>query len=267
MKRMTIEEIREVELQTLIEIDQFCKNNNLRYILSYGTLIGAIRHNGFIPWDDDIDIAMPREDYDFFVRNYSSKNSKIISCETDNKYVFSFAKVYNTETLKKEKMNYRGMEAIGIDVDVFPVDYYYSESYPTSILKKWKHLKNRWTLNVISKNAQNSFFKKIVVLFLNVAFRANMNKLSKKINELVQEKNNGLTPIGFLTGSCVDVELLTYNLSLFDNITNHSFEKHMFCVPSCYDYFLRRIYGDYMELPPESERETHHNFEAYWLEK
>ena len=107
MKPITdISEIRAIQLDIMQDIHDFCEQNSIRYFLCAGTLIGAIRHNGYIPWDDDIDIMMPRPDYDRFMDIYNSKGGyyKFIDHKINNKYALPFGKVYDDRTILDEMM-------------------------------------------------------------------------------------------------------------------------------------------------------------------
>ena len=101
MQKIEIDELKKIQLQILDDVVAFCDKEDLTYFLAYGTLIGAIRHNGYIPWDDDIDLVMPRDDYDYFLRHYneSTKRYKVLDYEVDPKYLYPFGKVIDTETL------------------------------------------------------------------------------------------------------------------------------------------------------------------------
>lgn len=124
LRELTVEEHKKIALDILIEIAKFCDENKISYYLAYGTLVGAVRHKGFIPWDDDIDIQMPRNDYEKFVRRFNAghKHLQVVS-PTDNAAKHTFAKVIDTRTVKVENgINYKDNEYLGIDVDVFPLD-------------------------------------------------------------------------------------------------------------------------------------------------
>ena len=124
MKRISFEEAKRVELDILLHVAKFCDEHGLRYFLAYGTLIGAVRHKGFIPWDDDIDIQMPREDYEKLLELYPKEN-------TDEKYFLlapemkgahhPYAKIIDTRTVKKE-LGAKKNNPLGVDIDVFPLD-------------------------------------------------------------------------------------------------------------------------------------------------
>ena len=100
MRKLSIEEAKQSELDILAFIDSFCKKNNIDYFINYGTLIGAIRHKGFIPWDDDIDISMTRENYERFIQLFKREQSKykILTLETDERYYNNFIKVVDSTT-------------------------------------------------------------------------------------------------------------------------------------------------------------------------
>ena len=125
MRELTCDEAKKFELDILLEIDSFCKKNNLRYFLAYGTLIGAIRHKGFIPWDDDIDIGMMRKDYDLFIKYASEElDSKYyLDCyETNKNCYLPFAKVRKNNTIFDEEENHHLNNHKGIYVDVIPIE-------------------------------------------------------------------------------------------------------------------------------------------------
>ena len=122
MKQLTLQEIQAQSLEILQTVHDFCLAHDIRYSLAYGTLIGAIRHKGFIPWDDDIDIIMPRPDYDRFCRTFRAPGLGLL-WEEDKNYYLSFCRVFDTEktwcrSLLPVGKDYKG----GVWIDVFPAD-------------------------------------------------------------------------------------------------------------------------------------------------
>lgn len=124
MKLITKQELRDVQINILDAIDSFCIGKNITYWLCGGTLLGAVRHKGYIPWDDDIDIMMPRTDYERFIVEFKGFDYlKVISHNTDESYPFAFATVNDTRTWKKEtRLRKKYAKNICVNVDVFPID-------------------------------------------------------------------------------------------------------------------------------------------------
>jgi lipopolysaccharide cholinephosphotransferase len=124
MRKITdIKELREIQMGILDDVHRFCEEQGLRYSLSSGTLIGAVRHQGYIPWDDDIDIYMLRSDYERFLKSYHDQNGhyRVLNPKKEDHYYYTFAKVVDQRTKMVEKET-EGYE-IGVYIDVFPVDY------------------------------------------------------------------------------------------------------------------------------------------------
>ena len=124
MKEIGIEELKRIQIGILKHLDAFCNENNLKYFMCGGTLLGAVRHKGFIPWDDDIDIMMKREDYDKLIELYpknDNSNFKLFSYELDKSFPYPFAKMDDFRTIFEEEIN--DSYKIGVNIDIFPIDY------------------------------------------------------------------------------------------------------------------------------------------------
>ena len=133
---ITQEECRRLQVSMLKEIDSFCRTNAISYFLAFGTLLGAIRHRGFIPWDDDVDIMMPRKDYEKFMILFPSKGRiRFLTAQNTENYPYAFGKVIDTHTIKIEPLRSK-YQVIGLDVDVFPIDNYPEDFEET---KRWCH--------------------------------------------------------------------------------------------------------------------------------
>ena len=137
-KDISVEELKMIQLKILDSIDDFCKKNGMQYFLFSGTLIGAVRHKGYIPWDDDVDICMKRKDYDRFFSEFNQQRRdtlKSISAETEKNYYLASGKVIDTATVIEEENNCA--MPIGVYVDIFPMDNLPSDD------KKLKKLNHR----------------------------------------------------------------------------------------------------------------------------
>jgi lipopolysaccharide cholinephosphotransferase len=153
MQQMTFNEMRTVQFNILCAVDKFCNENNLRYTLLGGTLLGAVRHQGFIPWDDDIDIAMPRPDYEKFVRTFNKTESFLV-CESwiNKKYwYFGFAKIGDKRTLLEQR---DCKIKLFVNIDLFPVDGFYDD---IDIIKN--HMIVVWICKVIFRANTQFFFQ------------------------------------------------------------------------------------------------------------
>lgn len=266
MKKLNKEEILEFQLSILKEIDAFCKDNKITYFLSGGTLLGAVRHEGYIPWDDDIDLMMSRKDYDRFIREFKSKNLKIYSLETDLDCRFPFMKVYDKRTLVAEDSLRDKME-YGISVDMFPLDFAgndinqikrqvaHSQFYQRLLKLKLASINERWNL----------LEKVLIAVGKTLLLPVKFSWFCEKINKIAKQKTNieskymGCMVWGYGMGEILDS-------SSFSTSTTLIFEKLVFPVPIGYYQYLESMYGDYMQLPPKEKQKSKHDYDAYLVE-
>lgn len=263
--KLNIDEIKKIEIDILKRVDEYCKVNELEYCLAYGTLLGAVRHNGFIPWDDDIDIFMPRKSYECFLKLFNLENDRYRVIHVDNtaNYPYPFAKVIDTYTYLNEK-RFVPYE-LGVYIDIFPLDFVgdsleQSKRLNRSIEKRRKLLKIK-TLNL----KYYTGLKKIVLIVLKLVtspFKSfflikKIDKLSKKYSEKRTKYIASMVALNYGTREIFETEL-------FDEYTKIPFENVKFNVPLEYEKILKLIYGDYMILPALEDRVAHHPFEAGW---
>lgn len=251
-EKLNLKERQNISLGILIDVDRFCRANNITYFMGCGTLLGAVRHKGFIPWDDDIDILMFRDDFNRFLDIYKS-DKYALSKPLDGR--FCIAKVYDKNTVEYEAgIDYSKREPLGVDIDIFPLDGIKNDQ---AIIDK--QYKRECFLEMLLRLANQKLFlrknplKCINRLVPRLIGRRNIVKLiiknqtRYKIEEedyvvRMKRSTNGFT--GALPKSIyTPVEL--------------SFEGHLFLAPEGYDEWLKAFFGDYMKLPPAEKQKPH----------
>lgn len=261
-KNINIEELKSLQLQILDDIHTFCIKHKLRYFLAYGTLIGALRHQGYIPWDDDIDIMMPRPDYDKFIELYNQKDSpfRIVCLENNNDYDLPFGKVHDSRTLMVESM-YNSKPTYGVYIDLFPLDGY---SDAKTVLKA-QRLRNILNVKKAKLGKGRGFIKDCAIFFAKIMLiGTSVRKILLKMNKLARkEKYETADRVGYIT--CLGRgESNIFPKKYFSNTILSAFEGREYCIPSNSHEILTSIYGDYMQVPNEEERISTHTFKAWW---
>ena len=261
MRQITdIKELRDIQMGILDDVHRFCEAHGLRYSLSSGTLIGAVRHQGYIPWDDDIDIYMMRSDYERFLMTYQNQQGhyRVLDPKKESHYYYTFAKVVDTRTkmVEKETEGYK----IGVYIDVFPVDYVTNDMKKRERIFRQKKLLYKIRRCKIS---QSNPLKSRLAYWCYRHLPVTVGMLDMMIEYLiVKRKPTGtvchMTEAGPLTPKGC------FPAADMKKMMDMKFENRVYKVMIGYDDYLYRTYGDYMKLPPEDQRTTH-QFEAYWL--
>lgn len=265
MRELTTEELKRTEVEILIAIREFCEKRGIKYFLCGGTLLGAVRHKGFIPWDDDIDIGMLREDYDILVNEFPSDGRyKVITYKNNNEYRHPFAKVIDTKTVHKETL-VRSTEGMGVFVDIFPFEGLGdSMEEAKAIVKKVRHnyhYGNFCQYFYYPPKSIKKIAKNIVILFSFMTRKLYFGSAEKLC---LKHPFKDSKFAGCPWGQYAEREILPKEA--FADVIDISFENGTFSAPVGYDAYLKSLYRDYMQLPPEDKRVTHHSFKAYWKE-
>ena len=264
-KKLESEEIKRIQVSILDEFVGFCKEYNLRYFIMFGTLLGAVRHKGFIPWDDDIDVVMPRKDYDRFISEYYSiDNTYVLNCpERNEDYPYTSAKLYDSRTEVKE---YRILPyKIGVNIDIFPLD-----DVGSDVVRLRKFI---FYLKIVGKLADilaydNSYprkaWKRVAIAGFKLIFnKIDLNTLLKTIIKSTKKLYQSDSKFCATYVAAWAGWKQTFKKEWFGNESAIEFEGKEYMAPMQYDKVLRHLYGDYMQLPPKSEQVTHHTFDAW----
>ena len=257
MAKQTIssEELKEIQIQILQSITDYCEKNDLRYFLAYGSLIGAVRHKGFIPWDDDLDIMMPRPDFEKFCAQYKDNYYEILSPKTDDKCFINFAKVHDIRTRYQE--SYSKENNYGIFVDIFPIDGYIDNNQKWKCYILYKLIQYKTSVWNHSNTLIKNLFLYIIKFFLlPIKTRSFVHQLISESKRLKYE----------------DAELVYYftekfaplRKSIFEEYIYANFENRKYRIPKDFDALLKIQYGDYMKLPPEKNRVNVHQAKIWW---
>lgn len=269
MQKLTaqqIQKLKEVELDILKAFVDVCEKLHLRYYLLGGTLLGAVRHRGFIPWDDDIDVGMPREDYERFIKEGQAlfpPHLFIQDVSTDPEWCFNFVKIRNSDTafveLSTKNMNINH----GVFLDVFPLDFYPKGKLRGAFLnfKKdimWCRICDRLYL----PDSKTAFIK--LLIFLSKIIYPSFKKTVIKRDRLFRSVESSDRVANF-SGAWGKKEIVPKEW--YGDGVLLEFEGLSVRAPSEYDKWLTQVYGDYMTLPPEEKRIGHHYTETVDFEK
>ena len=266
MEEIKEEEMKKVQLDILIEVDRFCKENNIRYAIAYGTLIGAIRHHGFIPWDDDIDLLMLRKDYNRFIQTFNQNNDgpfRVLHQSLDAKFPYEFAKV--------EDCRYRLIENLattyemGIAIDIFVLDDIGDD--PKNVQRVIN--KNRYYKHALCVKGMNEKDRPLIErigikclksLYLNLSVEDCVYNLNK--NALAYTTSEDSEYVANLAQRW-NKPSHYFPKAWFEDMVEVEFEGLKFPAPRRYHDILTIKYGDYMQLPPVKEQVAKHDFIAY----
>ena len=260
-----IDDIKKMLVNILNAFSQLCESHGLTYFLSGGTLLGAVRHEGFIPWDDDIDVFMPREDYEKLLQiendRYPEEYS-IFSYRNDRSHIYPFAKMYDNRTYLKEMRHIHNKNS-GVFIDIFPIDGVSSRGLFLQQLKKirvYRQLvKLAGTSIYRSRKSLLTFPRLFAVLCCKMI---GLRFFLKRIDRIARcstadQPYNAVKVWGY-------GEKEIFDSSVFSDTALLKFEGNQYRVPAEYDTYLKGLYGDYMKLPPEEDRVHRHEYDVFW---
>lgn len=259
MSTEAIRHCQDMSFEVLLEFDRVCRELGLRYYLTAGTLLGAVRHKGFIPWDDDIDVAMPREDYDKLARlapGAVSPEYVYQEYRTEPNFPYYFAKLRKRGTRVEEPI-LRAIEMEqGYYIDIFPLDRCPNGDGPATLLFKGVELLDCAVLARVSSEFVCGYQKLYMRFLWNVLRRLPngwLFALREGLRKLLGGSGQRLCTVGGHHGYPRE----TYRAEWFEESVELEFEGHRFPAPAGWDALLKNMYGDYMTPPPPEERQGH----------
>lgn len=261
MKKLECEQIQKIGLSILEKFDEYTKKHDLTYYMAGGTLLGAVRHGGFIPWDDDVDVMMPRPDYERFIREFRDDKLKVSSCEYDPLYTTPFARLWDINT----KLHFTDIEniTIGVFIDIFPIDGYPTNYYLAKLhscrLKYMKAKINSAIRLGYKSDEKYIFMKKILKMF----WKKDGNYYANQLNAVGKKYAYGKSQYVGVTTTTEHIFRERNHKSVYKKEIYLPFEHLMLPAPIGYREYLEKLYGDYMELPPIEKRKTEHMFDVY----
>ena len=260
-------DLQKKQLDLLKAFIRVCDKYNLRYFLVGGSALGAVRHKGFIPWDDDIDVGLLREDYDKFItlqKEFEGTPYFIQTWKSDPHYIYSYGKLRDSSTTFIEDMYTNHVINHGVWIDIFPIDGMSKTIQPREKLAKrvryiWWQVYMSYLGALVRKVRKRTFFKDILLNIVGGLFyifdiahyrNKHTDKYAKKIS--LKECKMAGNMFGF------NMKREAMPIDLFQECVKLPFEDIEVNVLKDYDQYLRNLYGDYMKLPPADKQVGHH---------
>lgn len=266
VRTIDTDELKTIQLDVLQAVDKFCTENGIVYSMACGTLLGAVRHKGYIPWDDDIDIYLLRKDYNRLVKSFPKAylgRYELASLERDSQWTRPYAKAFDNKTQIIE--NSTDNIQIGINIDVYPIDDVPDdERLWLKYDRRRRFFQRIDVVKSIRISSRRDILKNTALLVMKLPICFLSRRHTARFLSWYSQKNNnkGYTSVF----ECVQglLQKHKFNKVLFSSTVRMSFEDRSFMAFQDYDSYLRNAYGDYMQLPPEEKRISHHDFEACW---
>lgn len=267
----SLRDVQIIELNILKYIRTVCERNELRYFLAGGTLLGAVRHKGFIPWDNDLDISMPRPDYEALLKVFDAEAKRdnvpyeLLAISNTKRYCCPFIKVVDDRTILKDGVHqkYKG-GSMGVFVDIFPIDGIASNQKKN--VRQVLHIRNK-CINLglsFAKFDNLNFKEKLMLLMYKFIYGLrNREKLLRNMQKSL-EKNDFYTSQYIMSTFGMRGEKEVILQQYFADEIKIQFEDDLFSAPIGYAEYLTQMYGDYMQMPPVEKRVAPHDYEEYW---
>jgi len=264
-KIIELNELKMLQMDILENIHHFCVENNIKYSMACGTLLGAARHKGYIPWDDDIDIYIPREDYEklikIFPKDYKGRY-KIVSITTEQGWNRPYAKAVDFRT---ELFEPGDDYVLGVNIDIFPIDDVPDNNEDWAKFDRIRRMLYQWFVFSYFTENHRKPYKRVIKRIVRMAmeFVKYRYHLVSMFNSYIQRYNKKGYNRCF--ECCMGVNIRSpFPKELFQHLVEMPFEDKKFLGFEDYDQYLTSSYGNWRKLPPEDKRVSHHTFKAYW---
>ena len=275
MRQLTLRELQQFSLEILKDVAGFCERNGLRYSLGYGTLLGAVRHKGFIPWDDDIDIMMPREDYERFRAGYTSDRYSFIDNRNTKDCYIAFGRVCDTEKTVASSCIPWVKKDVGVWIDIFPIDRVPDDMETFRRVYDSLLLLMKFNIGVrkvhTTSSSRFSIKKRLKIWSIK---KLHPRLVKRDPADIVKDMNTLISLVSPTESRhwsqlcCPDSGTEEFfNDDEINEYVKMPFEDSEFFVWKGYDKILRDSYGDFMQLPPKNKRKPLQNYITfYWKE-
>lgn len=270
-RELSLNEQREIQIKELLYLKDVCEKNNIKYYLSAGTLLGAVKYQGFIPWDDDIDIFLIRDDYEKLIKILENDNNEdftILTCYNTKDYYYPFAKLVSKHTKVIE--NAKEIKELGVFVDIFPLDYcsddvllfYHKIRFVRNLATRRMKIKDSVAMSSLKKISNDKvsfrFLKDLIYGFVSlITLPLGYNFWTRRLDKLVQSQKGNKVGIIYLDPPEI------FDLNLFSSLKEYMFEGYIFTSIADADRYLMDTYGDYKKDLPVYEQCSHHQMKAY----
>lgn len=254
-----LSQLKQIQIEILDVVHAFCKKHEIRYWLDSGTLIGAVRHKGYIPWDDDIDLGMLRDDYNRFCELFNRENDRYrFHCqENDRGWCFACGKILDTSTVLCEPDEDGVWTCVNIDLFVYDNapddDVLVDKMYKRRDQLMWLHDVRLYSSVKRQKNLMKKIFLYLVNLLPQGWVERKISENSRRFAEVPTRRVGNFTAVVRIAAS----------KDIFDSFVEIEFEGKRYLAPVGYHEWLTSLYGNYMQLPPEEKRVSHHLFVAW----
>jgi len=272
VRKVLKDEIKKIELELLTLVDKVCRKNNIEYSLGGGSLLGSIRHKGFIPWDDDIDIMLTRENYNKLIKLLSHQDEAELWHYSIKETFQPYAKLCNKETYQAKAGFDFLWPKIGVNIDIFPMD-----SMPSNEEERVKFMHEAqhkaeilYSTSFPAFVSGSKWYYSLARLFLRgpkyLKYHGKNKQVARDVDEFMSkyQLDSNANQIGFLASRYFDKE--HFQIEIFEEYEEVKFENLTVRKIVDHDSYLRQIHGDYMQLPPEIQRISHDYGTFYWKE-